>query len=112
MATPSEDRLVEHSAVERAVVVGIKHARLVEVVGAFLQRKHGASRPNDDELVKWTRQTLGRHKCPQHIFWLGEDGLTGEIPLTGSGKIQKFVLRDIGEQWLAQRHAEDVQPRL
>ncbi|KIW00356.1 uncharacterized protein PV09_08068 [Verruconis gallopava] len=107
-----EDRLVEHPAVERAIVVGIKHARLVEVVGAFLQRKPGHERPSDEELRAWTRQTLGRHKSPHHIFWLGEDGLTGEIPLTGSGKIQKFMLREIGERWLSQRQATAVQPRL
>ena len=38
--------------------------------------------------------------------------MTGEIPLTGSGKIQKFMLRDIGEQWLASQHAEEAHPRL
>jgi acyl-CoA synthetase (AMP-forming)/AMP-acid ligase II len=95
-----EERLVAHPAIERAVVVGIKHTRLVEVVGAFLQRKAGCERPSDADVKHWTRQTLGRHKSPEHIFWLGEDGITAQIPLTGSGKIQKFVLRSIAEQWL------------
>jgi acyl-CoA synthetase (AMP-forming)/AMP-acid ligase II len=81
-----EDRLVAHPAIERAIVVGVKHARMGEVVGAFLQRKEG--------------ETLGRHKCPEHIFWLGEDGMISQIPLTGSGKIQKFVLQSVAEQWL------------
>lgn len=93
-------------------MTSIKHTRLVEVVGAFLQRKPGHKRPSDGELRTWTRQKLGRHKSPQHVFWLGEDGMTGEIPLTGSGKIQKFILREIGEQWLANRHAEATRPRL
>jgi acyl-coenzyme A synthetase/AMP-(fatty) acid ligase len=43
---------------------------------------------------------------------MGEDGMTAEIPLTGSGKIQKFALRDIGEQWLAAQHVEATRPRL
>jgi acyl-CoA synthetase (AMP-forming)/AMP-acid ligase II len=103
---------VEHPSIERAIVVGIKHARLVETVGAFLQRTPGAHRPSDDEIRRWTSQTLGRHKCPQHIFWLGEDGMTGNIPLTGSGKIQKFALRDIGEQYLANKAADYARPRL
>lgn len=93
-------------------MTGISHTRLVEVVGAFLQRKPGHEMPSDDELRSWTRQSLGRHKSPQHVFWLGEDGMTSEIPLTGSGKIQKFMLRDIGEQWLASREADATRPRL
>jgi acyl-coenzyme A synthetase/AMP-(fatty) acid ligase len=58
------------------------------------------SRPSDEEVRNWTRATLGRHKSPEHIFWLGEDGMTGQIPLTGSGKVQKFALQAIAEQWL------------
>ncbi|QDS72568.1 hypothetical protein FKW77_000778 [Venturia effusa] len=95
-----EDRLVEHPAVERAVVVGVKHVKYGEVVGAFLQRKEGAVRPGDDEVRRWTMETLGRHKSPAHVFWLGENGMIDQLPLTGSGKIQKFVLRDVAEQWL------------
>lgn len=103
-----EDRLVEHPAVERAVVIGVKHVRYGEVVGAFLQRRVGGAdgigertkRPSDDEIRRWTAETLGRHKCPAHVFWLGEDGMIDQLPLTGSGKIQKFVLRDVAEQWL------------
>jgi acyl-CoA synthetase (AMP-forming)/AMP-acid ligase II len=95
-----EDRLVAHPAIERAIVVGVKHPRMGEVVGAFLQRKAGERRPNNNELRSWTRETLGRHKSPEHIFWLGEDGMIAQIPLTGSGKIQKFVLQSVAEQWL------------
>lgn len=95
-----EDRLVEHPAIERAIVIGVKHPRYGEVVGAFLQRKIECGKPSDDDVKEWTRETLGRHKCPAHIFWLGESGMTDQIPLTGSGKIQKFVLRDVAEQWL------------
>lgn len=95
-----ENRLVAHPAVELAIVVGIKHARLVEVVGAFLQRRKGCKRPTHAELKSWTRETLGRHKCPEHVFWLGEDGIIGQIPLTGSGKIQKFTLRELAEDHL------------
>jgi hypothetical protein len=36
-----------------------------------------------------------------HVFWLGED-CSGEVPLTGSGKIKKFVLRDVAEGLLKQ----------
>jgi acyl-CoA synthetase (AMP-forming)/AMP-acid ligase II len=95
-----EDRLVAHPAIERAIIVGIKHQRYGEVVGAFLQRTPKQPKPSDLEVRKWTQMTLGRHKSPEHIFWLGENGMTSHIPLTGSGKIQKYVLQSIAEQWL------------
>lgn len=95
-----EERLVEHPAIERAIVIGVKHARYGEVVGAFLQCKEGAEKPSDEAVRKWTAQTLGRHKCPKHVFWIGVDGVIAQVPLTGSGKIQKFLLREVAEQWV------------
>lgn len=96
-----EERLVQHEAVDRAIVVGLPHKKYGEVVAAFLQRTAGADRPSDEAVREWTRGTLGRHKAPAHIFWIGEDGVTSDIPITGSGKIQKFRMREIGERLLA-----------
>ncbi|KAF2404844.1 4-coumarate-CoA ligase [Trichodelitschia bisporula] len=96
-----EERLVRHPAIERAVVVGVKHARLVEVVAAFLVCAPGERKMSFKEVREWCGQTLGRHKCPEHVFWFGELGVPAQVPLTGSGKIQKFVLRDVAERILA-----------
>lgn len=104
-----EERLVQHAAIERAIVVGLPHPRYQEVPAAFLHRAEGAQRPSDDEIREWTRLTLGRHKAPVHIFWLGEDGVTSEIPITGSGKIKKFEMRRIG-QALLERSGGVVEP--
>jgi acyl-CoA synthetase (AMP-forming)/AMP-acid ligase II len=64
-----------------------------------LLRKEGADQITLDEVRSWVRKVLGRHKAPMHVFWLGED-CADEIPLTGSGKIKKFVLRDVAENLL------------
>ncbi|KAF1911479.1 hypothetical protein BDU57DRAFT_461370 [Ampelomyces quisqualis] len=94
-----EERLVQHPSITRAVVVGVSHPRYVEVPAAFLLREEGTDKPSLDEVRTWVRKILGRHKAPVHIFWLGED-CSDEIPLTGSGKIKKFVLRDVAENLL------------
>ncbi|KAG9668092.1 long-chain fatty-acid-CoA ligase, partial [Aureobasidium melanogenum] len=96
-----EERLIKHEAVERAIVVGLPHSKYGEVVAAFLQRVAGAAKPSDEDVREWIKQTLGRHKAPAHVFWLGEDGVTDQIPVTGSGKIKKFEMRKIGEELLA-----------
>jgi acyl-CoA synthetase (AMP-forming)/AMP-acid ligase II len=94
-----EERLVEHPSITRAIVVGVSHPRYVEVPAAFLLHEEGTDKPSLDEVRAWVRKVLGRHKAPVHVFWLGED-CSDEIPLTGSGKIKKFVLRDVAEDLL------------
>lgn len=44
----------------------------------------------------WVSEKLGRHKEPRHVFWLGDPGVGDDFPKTGSGKYQKHILRDIG----------------
>lgn len=94
-----EERLVQHSSITRAIVVGVSHPRYVEVPAAFLLHEEGTDKPSLDEVQSWVRKVLGRHKAPVHVFWLGED-CSDEVPLTGSGKIRKFVLRDVAENLL------------
>jgi acyl-CoA synthetase (AMP-forming)/AMP-acid ligase II len=97
-----EERLVEHPSIARAIIVGVSHPRYVEVPAAFLLREEGTERISLDEVRNWVRKVLGRHKAPMHVFWLGED-CSDEVPLTGSGKIKKFVLRDVAEELLKSR---------
>lgn len=122
-----EERLVEHPAIERAIVVGLPHARYQEVPAAFLQRAEGSgaefegaeegesAQPSDDDIRDFIRARLGRHKAPSHIFWLGEKGVPADVPITGSGKIKKFEMRRIGQELLAAAaaaSAESVRARL
>jgi long-chain acyl-CoA synthetase len=41
------------------------------------------------------RAKLGAHKAPEHVFWLGDDGVVDALPVTGSGKVRKDQLRNI-----------------
>ncbi|KAF2156316.1 long-chain fatty-acid-CoA ligase [Myriangium duriaei CBS 260.36] len=95
-----EERLMQHGAVERAIVVGLSHARYGEVVAAFLLRKEGMEKMGDEEVRAWCREKLGRQKAPQHVFWLGEGGVSADIPITGSGKVKKFEFKRVGEELL------------
>jgi acyl-CoA synthetase (AMP-forming)/AMP-acid ligase II len=96
-----EERLVEHPAVDRAIVVGLPDKKYGEKVAAFLQRSADAEKPDIEAIRAWTRERLGRHKTPVHVFWLGEDGVTAEVPITGSGKIKKFEMKKIGQELLS-----------
>ena len=97
--------MVQHQAIERAIVVGVKHQRLGEVVAVFLQGTpqavDGTLTPlSDNEVREWVKMRLGRHKAPEHVFWLGMDGISITVPLTGSGKVRKFELASLAEKLL------------
>lgn len=84
-------------------MIGVPHQKYGEVVGAFILVAAGHSRPSDEELRAWTRETLGRHKAPQHVFVFGEEGVDRAIPVTGSGKVRKVDLRKMAASVLERR---------
>jgi len=85
-----EALLFQHPTVGEVAVVGLPDERLGEVVGAFIRSAPGQT-PDQEELFAYLREHASPQKTPKHWF------LMDEFPLTGSGKIQKYVLR---EQWL------------
>ena len=91
-----EELLFKHSTVGEVAVVGLPSERMGEEVGVFLRPAPSQS-INKDSLFAYLREHLSPQKTPR--FWFEVD----EYPLTGSGKIQKFALR---QQWLDGKHQE------
>jgi acyl-CoA synthetase (AMP-forming)/AMP-acid ligase II len=87
-----EQVLFEHSTVADVAVVGVPDAKWGEQVAAFVRPAPGRT-PDPGELFAYCREYLAPHKTPR--YWT----VLEEFPLTPSGKIQKFVLR---ERFLAQ----------
>jgi fatty-acyl-CoA synthase len=84
--------LQDHPAIETAAVIGLPDERWGEQVGAVLRVRAGHDRPGIAELAEFTRSQIAPHKCP--VYWSFVDAM----PMTPSGKIQKFVLRDQAAQ--------------
>ncbi|KAJ5406011.1 hypothetical protein N7465_007295 [Penicillium sp. CMV-2018d] len=93
-----EERLMSHPSVSEASVIGIKDERYGEVVGCFLKTSGQSQKPKNEELRQFVGEKLGRHKAPNHVFWLGEKGVGKDFPKTGSGKHQKHLMREIGNR--------------
>ncbi|KAL7928679.1 acetyl-CoA synthetase-like protein [Trichoderma chlorosporum] len=96
-----EERLVAHPSISRAIVVGLKDKHYGEVVGAFVELGDSGNKLTDQQVRDWVRKTLGNHKAPTHVFWLGQDGVPADVPLTGSGKIRKFEMAKLGDEILS-----------
>lgn len=88
-----ENVLLEHDDVAEVAVVGVPDPKFGEAVAAFVRLSGGASL-DSAALVAHCRANMAAQKTPTH--WIE----VSEWPLTGSGKIQKFALRD---QWVAGR---------
>src|SRR5215831_2662331 len=81
-----EDALFAHPGVADIAVVGIPDDKWGEQVAAFV-RPTGDDACSPSELSVFVRERLAAYKVPR--CWVFVD----TFPLTGSGKIQKFVLR-------------------
>src|SRR5262249_53892603 len=83
-----EGALTDHPAIEAAAVIGVPDEVWGEQIGAILKVRAGHPRPLVNELTDYLRSQLAAHKTP--VYWAFRD----ELPMTPSGKIQKFVLRE------------------
>jgi len=86
-AADVEAVLLKHDAVKQAVAVGMADDRLVEVVAVFLELKTGKS-VTEEEIMNYCRQHLASFKVPRRVVFVSD------WPMTGAGKIQRFVLKD------------------
>jgi fatty-acyl-CoA synthase len=82
-----ENVLLEHPDVAEVAVIGAPDARWGEVPICFVRLAPGACL-DPDALKAHCRERISPQKTPAQ--WIA----VSEWPLTGSGKIQKFVLRD------------------
>ena len=82
-----ENAMLEHPAIGQVAVAGVPDEKWGEIVACFMQCS-GGEKPSCDELKAFVRERLAPHKTPAHWIWVEE------WPLTGSGKIQKFVLSE------------------
>jgi len=84
-----EEFLYHLEGVKDIQVAGIPSEKYGEEVGAFIILQENAGLQPED-VKDFCRGKIARHKIPKYIFFIDE------FPLTGSGKIQKFKLKDLG----------------
>ncbi|MDE5414936.1 AMP-binding protein [Alkalihalobacillus sp. MEB203] len=83
-----EEFLYQHPKVLDVQVVGVPDPKFGEEVSAWIVLKEGES-ATSDEIRNYCKGKISRHKIPRYIEFVSE------YPMTASGKIQKFKLREI-----------------
>jgi fatty-acyl-CoA synthase len=82
-----EEFLFSHPAVAQVQVFGIADPKYGEDVAAWVVLKPGVT-ATTEELREYCRANIAHYKVPRHLR------LVGEIPMTVTGKPQKFVMRE------------------
>jgi fatty-acyl-CoA synthase len=86
-----EAMLSEHEAIAQVAVFGVPHERWGEQTVAWVQVHEGATL-DPEELREWAKQRMAHFKVPDIVR------LVTEFPMTVTGKIQKFRMREIEEE--------------
>ncbi|MBC7266624.1 MAG: AMP-binding protein [Anaerosomatales bacterium] len=88
-----EEFLYTMPGVQDVQVVGVPDAKYGEVVGAFIKKAPGADITEED-VQEYARARIARYKAPKYVFFVEE------FPMTASGKIQKYKLREMAKEML------------
>jgi len=86
-----EDFLYTMPGIKDVQVVGITSEKYGEEVGAFVIL-HPDVKMNIEDVRDYCRDKIGKYKIPKYVFFVNS------YPLTSSGKIQKYLLREMGDK--------------
>jgi fatty-acyl-CoA synthase len=87
-----EEFLYRMEGIKDVQVVGVPSRKYGEEVGAFVILKEGFDYAVED-IRDFCRGQISRYKIPKYVAFLDE------YPMTASGKIQKFKLRELAGQY-------------
>lgn len=82
-----EAYIQEHPAVSVAKIIGVPDPRLNEVAMAFIQLREGFN-CSEQEIIQFCKGKIANFKIPRYVRFIKE------FPMTSSGKVQKFKLRE------------------
>jgi len=93
-----EDLLFTHPKVAGVAVFGVPDDFYGEQVMAWIQLHEGQS-ADEEEMREFCRAQLAHFKVPHYVWFVDE------FPMTVTGKLQKFRMREMAQAKLADKHA-------
>jgi fatty-acyl-CoA synthase len=96
-----EDILFQHPAIASAQVIGVPDKLMGEELMAWVVLREGAA-ASEDDIREFCRQHLAHFKLPRYVKFVSE------YPLTVTGKVQKFRMRELAVEELGLEQAAAV----
>ncbi len=97
-----EEYLYSHPAVADVQVVGVPDERYGEEILAWVKPRDGAN-ANAEDIREFCRGRIAHFKVPRYVLFIDD------FPMTVTGKIQKYRLRELGVEQLALHAAAGVE---
>ena len=83
----TESFLMTYPKISMVAVTGVPDRRMGEVAMAFVKLKEGETATEED-IIKFARSKMANYKAPKYVKFVDD------FPMTLTGKIQKFVLKE------------------
>jgi fatty-acyl-CoA synthase len=83
-----EEFLYTHPDVKDVQVIGVPSKKYGEEIMAYIILRDGKT-VTEDEIKEFVKNNMARHKVPSYVRFINE------YPMTASGKIQKYKLREM-----------------
>jgi len=97
-----EDFLYTHPGIRDVQVVGVPSREYGEEIMAYIILKEGVTL-TEEEVKNFVRSNMARHKTPRYVAFVDS------FPMTASGKIQKYKLREMAVQNLNLQDAASIE---
>ncbi|MFA9379560.1 MAG: AMP-binding protein [Acetanaerobacterium sp.] len=97
-----EEFLYTHPAVKDVQVIGTPSKKYGEEVMACIILRKGTSL-TEEEIKDFVCASMARHKVPSHVAFVDS------FPMTASGKIQKFKMREWAVEHLGLRNEDNIE---
>lgn len=82
-----EEYLYSHPKIEEVQVIGVPDLKYGEEICAWVKLRPG-ERADEDEIKDFCRGQIAHYKIPRYVRFVDD------FPMTVTGKIQKFVMRE------------------
>jgi len=97
-----EEFIYTHPSVSDVQVVGVPSRQYGEEIMAYIILKKGAA-ATGEEIKEYVKANMARHKVPKYVSFIDA------LPMTASGKIQKYKLREMAVEELGlNNEAEEI----
>ncbi|MCX5752252.1 MAG: AMP-binding protein, partial [Candidatus Krumholzibacteria bacterium] len=96
-----EEFLYTNPKIRDAQVIGVPDRKMGEEICVWIQLREGES-STEDEIKEWCKGRIAHYKIPRYVKFVTE------FPMTVTGKIQKFKMREISIRELGLEDAAKI----